>query len=144
MNGVHIVKNGFISAVLATVAVFSSACDNGDIRTPVAVSNYPSSFVSLDGGITYQRLNDENEIKRIGEVGDSITQENVVGLLMNRDEAPSASEGLTIYVPTNEADEVTRDGKKTSVPIYKLNQFDQKEYVALCASWFVTIYKKAA
>lgn len=142
--GVHIVKNGFISTVLATVAVFSSACDNGDIRTPVAVSNYPSSFVSLDGNITYQRLNDENEIKRIGEVGDSITQENVVGLLMNRDEVPLASEGLTIYVPLNENDEVTRDGKKASVPIYKLNQFDQKEYVALCASWFVTIYKKAA
>lgn len=94
--------------------------------------------------ITYQRLNDEGEMKRIGEVGDSITQENVVGLLMNRDEVPSASEGFTIYVPLNKNDEVTRDGKKTSVPIYKLNQFDRKEHVALCASWFVTIYKKAA
>ena len=102
--GVHIVKNGFISAVLAAVAVFSSACNNGDIRTPVAVSNYPSSFVSLDGSITYRRLNVENEMERIGEVSDSITQENVVGLLINRDEVPSASEGLTIYVPTNEAD----------------------------------------
>lgn len=142
--GVHIVKKAFVSAALATVAVFSSACANKDSHTLVAVSNYPSSFVSLDGSISYQRLNDENESKRIGDVNDFITQENVIGLLANRDEVPSVSEGLTIYVPTNETDEVTFNGKKISVPIYKLSQFDQGEYVALCASWFVTIYKKAA